>query len=419
MIGNISYIISQYPDFHETFIAREIDSLLRNKVNINIYSLKTPPEEIQNLYMKHKHIVRYSPFLFDKELIKDNLIMFFGRPCRYMAASAALVKLYWNNPLELLKAFAVFPKTVSYARKIETKSEVFHAHWATIPAAMAVVVKTLTKIPFTVTAHAWDVYLSRPEQLREKISCANGVVTCTSYNMEYLRSVCREEDRCKIIRNYHGLDFSWIDEIRSNGKSDPGFHLVAVGRLVEQKGFVYLIKAVGILGARGIKTRLIIIGDGPLREELEREAAGIGEYAAVIFAGRVPHKETIATMKASDALVAPSVISANGDRDGIPNVVLEAMACGIPVVGTNVSGIPEVVIDGKTGFLVDSGDPEELADALEKIHRDPDSGKHMGREGRGFVEEHFDVGKNVEEFIEILNGFHNRNFRRENVNASI
>lgn len=399
-----AYIISQYPEFHETFVAREVDALVEAGYDITIYSLKNCPKHCRNLYPHHNELVRYSPFLLSIPLLWANLISLFTRPKKYFGALLWLVRHYINSPLELVKAVAVFPKTAYFAHRIRKCDVALHAHWATIPTSMAVVVSCLNGSPFTFTGHAWDIYLSSPMQLAEKVALAEGIVTCTGYNVQYLRSICRPADLDKISLNYHGLDFNTIDEV-TPGEKDGCFSIVAIGRLVEQKGFTYLIESLPQLN---VEVCLTIIGDGPMEHELKRAAAKLPVTASVCFAGRLSHNDTLARVKASDVMVAPSVISKNGDRDGIPNVILEAMACGVPVVATNVSGIPEVVRHGTTGLLVNPADSTELAKALLKIHDDPVSASRMQVQARKHVELNFSSKKNIEEFIELLAGFATR-----------
>jgi colanic acid/amylovoran biosynthesis glycosyltransferase len=189
---------------------------------------------------------------------------------------------------------------------------------------------------------------------------------------------------------------------------EPGtpLEVVAVGRLVEQKGFPFLIEAVGLAAKAGQVVNVTLIGDGPMQAELEALADRHGVRERIRFAGRVGHAQTLATMGASDVLIAPSVIAKNGDRDGIPNVILEAMACGLPIIGTAVSGIPEVVRTGDTGHLVPSEDAAAIAQAIAALHADPVGARAMGERARRFIEQRFSMDGNVGELIEHLGCFH-------------
>ena len=406
MLKKIAYITSQYPEFHETFVAREVEALRKTGTDVLIYSLKKPPPNGADLYPGHRSIVRNLPFFFSRRVLSSNLLEFAQRPQKFISSLVWLVKHYYKRPIDLLKSLVVFPETIAFAREIRRDNRVVHAHWATIPTAMGIVIKKMTGTSLSITAHAWDIFLSPPELLKEKIALSNGVVTCTGYNVKYLKNICIPEDKDKIWLNYHGLDFSVFENLPSNSLNDGTLKIVAVGRLVEQKGFIYLIRSLFELGKKDIPVSLTIIGDGPLEHELKNEAKGLPKGVSIHFVGRVAHMETLRTMANSDVMVAPSVVAADGDRDGIPNVVIEAMACGLPIVASNVSGIPEIVINNETGFLIEPSNPEALAEAFMKIFSDRENATKMGAVGREMMRERFDVNKNIQEFLGLLEIFH-------------
>jgi glycosyltransferase involved in cell wall biosynthesis len=393
-----------YPEFHETFVAREIEALRRTGTDIAIYTLKKPLPEGNDLYPQHRDILHQANYIMDWRVWLANFMILATRPLRYVGAITGLIRLYWKRPVELMKALVAFPKTVHFARGMERRGGILHAHWATIPASMGLVINRLTDIPVSLTAHAWDIFLSPKEELRRKIAAVKGVVTCTGFNVKYLQDVCQPEDRSKILLNYHGLDFTTLQELEPRARNDSTCRILSVGRLVEQKGFVYLIRALGELS--GLAVRLSIIGEGPLESELKQAASGLPNGSQVEFLGRLGHLETLRFMAESDVMAAPSIIAQDGDRDGIPNVILEAMGCGTPIIGTEVSGIPEVVIDGETGYLVAPEDPGALAAAIRKMIEDRHGRQKMGEKARSLVRERFDMNRNIEEFLRYLQRFH-------------
>ncbi len=404
MTDKVSYLLSMYPEFHETFVAREVEALRRTGTDIAVFSLKSPPPEGHDLYPDHRSFLHHAGFLFDHRVIAANLAQLLTTPGRYVAALIMLISLYGKRPKELLKALSVFPKTVYFARLMAKRGGILHAHWATIPTAMALIINKLTDIPISVTAHAWDIYLTPQEELRKKIAAVKGVVTCTDFNVRYLQEICRPEDRDKIRLNYHGLDFSTVEANAEAKAEGEKLNILAVGRLVEQKGFIYLVRALKQLA--GIRVTLSIIGEGPLRESLEREASTLPEGVEVRFLGRLTHHETLRQMAMSDVFTAPSVIAKDGDRDGIPNVVLEAMACGVPIIGTNVSGIPEVVLNDETGLLIPSENADALAKALKTLLGDQTKRQTLGTNAKALVTKRFDMDRNIDEFLEFLERFH-------------
>jgi len=406
----VAYIISQYPEFHETFVAREVNAMRLKGIKFRLFSLKNPKPFERALYPDHIQLIEYSPLIASIRLILANAGEFFSSPLRYLAAVTWLIRSHYMQPLELLKSLAVLPKTVLFAKMIRGNFDLLHAHWATIPAAMAVVVNTLTGIRFSITAHAWDIFLSPPQLLREKISKSSGIITCTGYNVKYLKTICASKDKDKIFRNYHGLDIATFPTSSTILEKGQPLRIIAIGRLVEQKGFIYLIRAVKILAEQGVHLHLSIIGEGPLRNQLQKEAYQARLLSKVDILGRLPHEQTIATLRESHIMVAPSVIAGDGNQDGIPNVILEGMACALPVIATNISGIPEVILHKKTGYLVEPSNVPALVDAILDVISFPEQAKAYGIAGRRFVEKHFDISKNIEQLFLLLQQFAATNY---------
>jgi glycosyltransferase involved in cell wall biosynthesis len=188
---------------------------------------------------------------------------------------------------------------------------------------------------------------------------------------------------------YHGIE---VDRYAANPREGGEVPtLLAVGRLVPKKGLCYLVQAVGLLRRRGREVTLLVVGDGPERQRLERLAVEEGVADRVRFLGELPHEAVIPLYARGDILALPCVIDSSGDRDGIPNVLLEALASGMAVVSTPVSGIPEVVEEGRTGLLVPPADPAALADAIEALAADPALRRQLGEAGRDRVVQRFDI----------------------------
>jgi len=252
------------------------------------------------------------------------------------------------------------------------------------------------------TAHAKDIYVNRPDLIRAEIGRAQAVVTCTDYNRRYLlsrfSSACDGKLRCI----YHGLDLSQF-EFRGPAARDTGPPLIlSVARLVEKKGLSNLIAAADLLRRRGRRFRVEIIGNGPLRQALE---ARIGEFALndhVRLLGAQPHGAVHQAYLRAAVFALPCIITANGDRDGIPNVLLEAMASGVPVVATRVSGIPELIDAECDGLLVEPNSPEKLADAIDRLLEHPELGEWLARAARSKIEAHFSVEDGAKQLLELF-----------------
>jgi glycosyltransferase involved in cell wall biosynthesis len=249
---------------------------------------------------------------------------------------------------------------------------------------------------YSLTAHAREIYV-KPVLLRERIEQATFTVTCTEYNRRYLSEVVGPRVASRIVRLYHGLDLSALDEVRPAAQSGPV--LLSVAQLMERKGLRYLIEACRLLVDRGHDVRCEIIGDGPLRGELEEliQRLDLGEVVALV--GPRSYPEVISAYRRAIAFVLPCIVASDGDRDGIPNVILEAMAARLPVISTAVSGIPEVVVDGETGWLVKEADAAAIAAAVEQLLANPALATRVAEGGRAFVRREFDLNRNVDRLL--------------------
>jgi len=210
------------------------------------------------------------------------------------------------------------------------------------------------------------------------------------------------EPRGRVEWLYHGTDLARFGGVRRARAGSAS--LLVVGRLAPAKGFADAVLALGELRKRGLSPALVVVGDGPERERLAALARHAGVEAQVEFRGSLSHEELLPLYASAWLLLAPSKVIANGRRDGIPNVVIEAMAAGVPVVGTRATGIEEAVTPGVTGALAEPGDPRSLADAIEPLLRDPDAIERMGAAARAAVRERFDAAVNFERLVALFGG---------------
>jgi glycosyltransferase involved in cell wall biosynthesis len=203
-----------------------------------------------------------------------------------------------------------------------------------------------------------------------------------------------ERDAAKIVRLYHGLPLADLRNGNPPTSTEPPL-ILAVAQLAERKGLQYLIRACAGLRDQGIAFRCEIVGEGDLRDDLQRLIGELELGPMVTLTGPLPYPQVVARYHRASAFVLPCVIAPDGDRDGIPNVILEAMAAGVPVISTAISGIPEVVRDDETGLLVSEANVEELATAISRVLGDAELSTRLGRAGRQFVEREFDLARNL------------------------
>jgi len=275
-----------------------------------------------------------------------------------------------------------------------------HAHFAGMAARTAFWINKFFSITFSFTAHANDIFVPTHFEvgLGKLVDTARAVITETDYAAQFLRE--RFPDRAgRVHRIYNGLDFSEFG--RADFSSVPPL-IIAVGRLIPKKGFSDLIRACALLTEHGKSFRCEIIGEGPIENDLRNEIAQHGLQRCVILAGTMPQSQLRRRLAAANVFVLPSVIDPEGGMDNLPTVIMEAMATGLPVVSTNIGGIPEMVIESETGFLVQPSDAVAMADAISKIVGDASVARRLGQSGYERARTLFAIDKNVRELCALI-----------------
>lgn len=382
----VGYVVKRYPRFSETFVVNEILAHERAGVEIDVFSLRTPTDAyFQDKLAQVRAAVAYLP--------EGN--------CRLSDFWEALRETQRNFPPVLSALSGVGHATtadlyhaVVLAQQIaKRKIDHLHAHFATSAASVARLASLITGIPYSVTAHAKDIFHEEvdPADLREKIASASHVVTVSDFNREFL---CRQypEFAGKITRIYNGLDLS---EIPYQSPTTRPAKIVAVGRLVEKKGFADLIDACALLAARGLVFDCEIIGDGELAGDLARRIAQLDLGRRVRLLGPRCRRDVMEAMQSAAVVAAPCIIGEDGNRDGLPTVLLEAMALGTPCVSTDVTGIPELVRHEKTGLIVKERRPRELADSIARLLIDASLRDALAAAARQLIERNFDIDCNT------------------------
>jgi len=282
-----------------------------------------------------------------------------------------------------------------------------HAHFAFAPADVGHFLALLLDVRYSVSVHARDIHTQPPASLRARLRPAAFVSTCTRDGHRAVLAKCPElpPERLHLIR--HGLPLDrWsskkCDSTPCKVWNGRDTRLLAVGRLEPKKGFAHLVEACRILRDAGTSFGCVIAGEGVEQGPLETRIAESGLSECVELIGAVSQAECRGLFSQATVFVLPAVTMPNGDRDGVPNVLLEASACGIPVVSTPTGGIPELIDDGRTGLLVPPADPQALSDAIASLARDDELRERLGLAGRERVEREYDITRNVEELAELL-----------------
>jgi len=279
-----------------------------------------------------------------------------------------------------------------------------HAHFASTPTRVALFAHRLSGIPYTFTAHAKDIFVSDLEAFRVKLEGARAVVTCTQYNRDFLSKQYGPLCDGKLHCIYHGLDISQFKFSLSRRDEAGEPVILSVARLVEKKGLEDLIIAADILRRPGRTFKVEIIGSGPLRDPLKAHAQRLGLADRVSLVGAQAHDAVCLAYQRASVFVLPCVVASNGDRDGIPNVLLEAMASGVPVVSTPVSGIPELIESGVNGILVPQHDARSLADAIERLLASRELRDRLARAARTKLESAFSLDSGAEQLLAVFRG---------------
>lgn len=387
----VAYILGTFPQPSQTFIAREIRGLREAGFPLRIFALRRRPEsDLEAADRAWYRDVCFVPAAVGPTVLAANLHFLARGPGRYLRALTDLVRLPHRPRVLALRAIALFVRAAWVAREVERGGgcRQVHAHFALAQTEVAMAVSSLLGCPFSFTAHARDIYAT-PSALEEKMRAAAVVVTCTGYNAEYLRRLCPELPDAHVQLVHHGVEVDTFDIQPATAVTDAVPMVLAAGRLIEKKGFDTLVDACARLKARGVPFRCRIVGTGPAAPALRQQIAELGLSEVVQLPGWVPADALRIEMAAARVFCMPSRVSRSGDRDGIPNVVLEAMAAGLPVVATDVSGMPEAVQAPATGLLVPPADVDALADALQRMLTDRVHAAQCGEAGRQRILDEF------------------------------
>lgn len=405
----IGYLLKRYPRLSETFILNEIRALERLGVTLHIFSLLQPEPAPRHPTLKEvqAHVTYLPEHLVQKiaAVAAAHTAMVRAHPWRYLRTIA--VTLWWSRRVwRLFSVWKQFLRAGFIADQCRRAGiEHLHAHFANTPAAVAQLASVMSGIPYSFTTHAKDLYLTRKKVLRKRIGSATFVATCTRYNVDYLRTLLPENEQHKVHLIYHGIDFlAFESDTDHESCCDACSLILSVGRLVPKKGMADLIAACGVLQARGIEFRCDIVGQGPLSAALQAQIDSLGLQRSVRLLGAMAHDRLIQHYHHADVFALSPHITEDGDRDGIPNVLAEAMAAGLPVVTTSVSGIPELVEDGKTGLLVAAHDVDALADALQRLLSNHRLGQTLSSAARARLKQDFDCWETARALYALLPG---------------
>lgn len=395
----IGYVVKRYPRYSETFIVNEIISHEKAGLNIVIFSLlPTVDTHFQDIIGHVK-----SPLVY----LRSDQIKGFDLWTALLNARKFIPDIF--SKLELVIGEEGKDDIQNIYQGLQLATLVcrygidhLHAHFGTSATTVARIASIFSGVTYTFTAHARDIYHNDVDnnKLKEKIIDSSQVITIGNYNLKYLHRLYPEQ-RHKITLIYNGLNLECFPN-SNNQDIKIENKIISVGRLIEKKGFHILIDACSILEKKKIPFQCQIIGTGTLKDQLQSQINNHGLKEKILLTGALPRNKMFELIQESTVFVAPSVLGSDGDRDGLPTTLLEAMALGTPCISTKVTGIPEIVQDKVTGILVEEKDPVSLADAIERILVDPALRMKFSKKARSLIQLNFDLSKNSEQIRQVF-----------------
>lgn len=391
----VGYVLKRYPRYSETFIVNEILAHERAGVEVEIFALGRPSEPVLGPTARVRAPVTYLlPPETDSKSGEERTLT--AHEFWLVLREAARIR---PEVWELLpEARLERSRHVYQALRLATQAlsggvSHLHAHFATSATTVARLAATFAGLPYTFTCHAKDIFHEsvQADDLKRKFSAAAAAVTVSDFNVEYLRHTVGPVAQ-RVRRIYNGLDLS---EFPYHAPERRRPLILAVGRLVEKKGLADLVEACALLARNCRSFECRIVGSGELEDDLRSriERHGLGDR--VTLSGAQPRSEVVRLIREAAVLAAPCVVGGDGNRDGLPTVLLEAMALGTPCISTDVTGIPEILRDGDTGLMVPPRDPAALAAAIDRLLEDPALRVGLATRARRRIEADFDVHRNT------------------------
>jgi glycosyltransferase involved in cell wall biosynthesis len=376
----VAYVVRSWPRLSQTFVLNEILALERLGVGITIFALSRAEEALVQPQLVEVRARVHHLDVGIRQRAVAHLRVAAAAPWRYLRTLA-----FTLSRRELLGGYTrsgampAFDRAVLIAARLGVRRGLraahLHAHFAHDPALVGLLAHRLTGSTFSFTAHARDLYQIPDEALRGRVREASAVVTCCRANLEHIVTVAGARAPVELV--YHGVDLERFRPPRRRPRH-PVPLVVSVGRLVEKKGFDDLLRALALLVERGARLRCEITGDGPRRGELEALCHSLGLEDVVAFRGARTQEELLRVYQEADLFALTPRLAEDGDRDGVPNVLVEAMACGAPVVSTLVGGVAELVTDGCDGLLAPAGDIAAIAARIEELLGNPERRRRLG-----------------------------------------
>jgi len=394
----VAFILKGYPRLSETFIAQEIAALERRGLDILIVSLRRPTDARRHaVHNEIRAAVLYLPeYLLLEPLRVFRAWLKLRSNSNYKKTRALWLKDLVRDPTP--NRIRRFGQALVLAAELPVDIKRLHAHFLHTPASVTRYAASLLGLPWSGAAHAKDIWTTPDWEKREKLASCEWLVTCTAANRDHLAALA-PPGRVALV--YHGVDLARFKPGNAPPRARDGRNpadpvvILSVGRLVEKKGTEVLLEALARLSP-SLHWKFVHVGGGPLKRRLERLARSLGISDRVSWRGSLTQQELLKEYAKADLFALASRIARDGDRDGLPNVLVEAQAQALACVATRVSAIPELVRDGQSGLLVEPNDADALARALEALIGNPARRRTLGQAGQSRTVESFGLDANIE-----------------------
>lgn len=384
----IGYVLGDFPKLSETFVLNELVELLEKGNKVYIFSFGRPFENITQKEINDYDLLKKT-YYFDSSYIIEGL---------KSLTDLTNFRLFISRE-KLLTKFACIVRASNFSKIIrELGIEILHSHFANQPTFTNLCISQLTDLPFTFTGHAFDIFIApNVKALRERMEKSSAVITPSYYNRDYLHNLTGiSPEKIHVVRAC-----SNIERFKSIARDEDGFTILTVGRLVQKKGIAYGILAIKELIKEFPRIHYKIIGSGPLEHDLKELVESLNLQNNVSFLGSLDGNSLMDELSRATIFVLPCIKADNGDLDGCPLTLQEAMIAQVPVISSNIASIPELIENGKEGFLIESKNVEQLGCAIKTLLEDKALRIKMGENGRKKIKEEFNIHTEVDKLLEI------------------
>lgn len=412
----LAIVLKGYPRLSETFIAQEILNLERSGFPIALYSLRRPTDP--TTHPIHDEIQAPVVYLPEYLYQEPGRLLRGWRQIRRVPGFSDALRLFWRDlrhdptPNRIRR----FGQAIILAAELPDDTPALYAHFLHTPASVAFYTAVILRIPWACSAHAKDIYTTSALEIERKLEHCQWLTTCTNQNNIHLRALCNNPEKIKL--NYHGIDLQRFEDrdpeySERNGSeiNDPVI-ILSVGRAVEKKGYAGLLNALAAV-RKDLSWKMVHIGSGPLVPALKKQADTLNIANKIEWLGPQAQHTVIEQYRRADIFVLNSCIDRHGDRDGLPNVMVEAQSQGLPVIGTDLSGIPELIEHAHNGLMVEPGNQTELVNSLERLISRPELRQQYGNAGKIKVRELFDMRSSLSNLKQLIASLTHSNSARQ------